>query len=116
GQMTDHPDYNLSTPDFFKQLLSPEDRFSRIITRADEHTPRSTARLFGFQYAFIQHPFKPNEWVGVITLVLHGSDASRIHLKRGLFFTQVNNKVISKQNMPAIISDLESSTNSYAML
>ncbi len=115
-QMADHPDYSLPTPVFFKQLLSTQDRFSRIRTRIAENTPRSTAQLFGFQYAIIQHPFKPTELTGIITLVLPGSDACRMHLKRGILFTQVNNKVITRQNMPAIISDLESNTNSYAML
>jgi len=117
GQMTDHPDYNLPTQDFFKQLLSPEDRFSRISNRSDIGVPKSTARLFGFQYALITHPFNPQQLAGVITLVAPGSDAaSRVHLKRGMFFTKVNNRVITKQNMAAIISELESKDNSNAML
>jgi len=116
-QMTDHPDYSLPTQAFFKQLLSPEDRFSWISNHTDVSSPQYTFQLFGFHYTLIRHPFNPQQLVGVITLVVPASDAaSRVHLKRGMFFTQVNNKHITDQNMNAITGELESKASSNALL
>ena len=116
-QITSHPDYSLPTPDFFKQLLSPEDRFSWISNGSNISAPKTTPELFGFHYVLINHPFDAQKLVGVITLVVPGSNAnSRVHLERGMFFTKVNDKTISTQNMAAIIADLESMTNSAVML
>jgi carboxyl-terminal processing protease len=116
-QIKENPDYSLPTQDFFKQLLSAEDRFSWISNRTGIEAPKTTAQLFGFHYAFIPHPFNPQQLAGVITLVVPNSDAdSRLYLKRGMFFTKVNDKIITGQNMAAVKSELESNTNSNVML
>jgi carboxyl-terminal processing protease len=116
-QMTKKPDYNLPTHEFYKQLLSSEDRFSWISNRADIKPPQLTIQLYGFGYALINHPFKAGQLAGVVTQVISISDAAtRVALKRGMFFTKVNDKVITEENMASVISDLESSTNSNVML
>lgn len=116
-RMITHPDYNLPTPDFFKQLLAPEDRFSKISNRIDVNATPSTARLFGFHYAFIPHPFNPQQLVGIITLVVpNGPAASRPRLKRGMFFSKVNDKIITHRNMADVIKDMGSKENSSLML
>lgn len=115
-QMPARPDYSLPTQDFFKNMLSPEDRFSWISNRTDVLAPQYTFQLFGFHYTIIRHPFNPQQLAGVITLVVPGSDAGRVQLRRGMFFTQVNNKVITDQNMKAIVGELESKANSTVLL
>ncbi|WP_315823753.1 hypothetical protein [Paraflavitalea speifideaquila] len=42
-----------------------------------------TADIFGFHYSLITHPFNSQQLVGIITMVIPGSDANIIGLKRG---------------------------------
>jgi carboxyl-terminal processing protease len=103
------PDYSLPTPDFFKQLLSPKDRFSYISNRSSIGPVKTPAELFGFHYTLIPHPFDAQQLAGVITCVAPGGNASSIGLKRGLMFTKVNDQTITPQNKGAITQALQAS-------
>ena len=113
-QMTGKPDYSLPTSEFFRRLLSPNDRFSWMGNGSTVSAPKTTAELFGFQYSLINHPFQAQQLAGVVTLVAPDSYAGRNHWRRGMFFTRINDKIITPQNMQALITELQS--NNQAML
>lgn len=102
-QMTGKPDYTLPTPEFFKKLLSPGDRFSWISNRKDIGPAGSTADLFGFHYSLVSHPFDAQRLVGIISLVTPDGPSSRKQLKRGMFFSKVNNETTTPANMNTVI-------------
>jgi C-terminal processing protease CtpA/Prc len=98
ADMPAHPDYSLPTEQFFRQLLSPKDRFSWISNRTTIGSPKTTAETYGFYYSFTTHPFDPQKLIGVITNVIPGSNAQGRGLKRGMVFTLVNDKAITADN------------------
>ena len=107
ADMPAHPDYSLPVPDFFKSLLSPNDRFSWISNRSTIGPAKTPAELFGFHYALTAHPFDAQKVVGVVTCVVPGSNAADRGFKRGMVFTQVNNLPITPQNRPTIVQALQ---------
>lgn len=115
-QMTSKPDYTLPTDDFFKKLLSASDRFSWSSNRSNIGPAKTTAELFGFQYTLINHPFIPAQLAGVITLVAPDSYAGRINLRRGMFFTKINDKIITAQNMQSLVTELASNSSAILQL
>lgn len=109
-EMPAHPDYSLPTQDFFKQLLSPKDRFSWISNRSTVGSPKTSADLYGFHYTLTTHPFDAQTLVGVITCVVPGSNASSKGFKRGVIFTKVNDKAITPENRETIVQSLQASS------
>lgn len=107
AEMPAHPDYSLPTRDFFKQLLSPKDRFSWISNRSTAGAPKTSAELYGFHYSFAAHPFDAQKLVGVITCVVPGSNAATRGMKRGMLFTAVNDKAITPQNRSTVAQELQ---------
>ncbi|WP_238555266.1 hypothetical protein [Chryseobacterium sp. P1-3] len=68
-QMPAKPDYRLPVKDFFKSLLSPQDRFSFIVNTADASSyPRSIRNMYGFDYTVIQQ--SNGNVITVVKLVL----------------------------------------------
>lgn len=98
ADMPAHPDYSLPTEQFFKQLLSPKDRFSWISNRTTIGAAKTTAETYGFYYSFTKHPFDPKRLIGVITHVTWNTNAYVRGLQRGMIFTTVNDKVITTDN------------------
>jgi carboxyl-terminal processing protease len=98
ADMPAHPDYSLPTEQFFKQLLSPKDRFSWAGNRTSIGAPKTTAETYGFHYTFTTHPFDRQRWIGVITNVIPGSYAYNKGLKRGMIFSAVNDKPVTATN------------------
>src|SRR5688572_78582 len=107
AEMPGNPDYSLPTQDFFKQLLSPKDRFSYISNRSAIGATKTSAELYGFHYALATHPFDVQKLVGVITCVVPGSNASTKGYKRGMIFTAVNDKILTSQNRETTIKALQ---------
>ena len=105
-QVTGKPDYTLPTQEFFKRLLAPEDRFSWISNRSDIGPSGSTPDIFGFYYSLIAHPFEAQRLAGIVTLVIPGGKGEAVGLKRGMFFTKVNNTAVTAANMNTIIEVL----------
>jgi carboxyl-terminal processing protease len=110
AEMPAHPDYSLPTEEFFKQLLSPKDRFSWISNRGATGGPKTAAELYGFHYALTAHPFDAKKLIGVITCVMPGSYAGNRGLKRGMLFQGVNDKTISGENRQATIQALQATS------
>jgi carboxyl-terminal processing protease len=107
ADMPAHPDYSLPTGEFFKQLLSPKDRFSWISNRSTVGGPKTAAELYGFHYTLTTHPFDAQKGVGVITCVVPGSYASARGLKRGMLFNAVNDKPVTAENGQTTLAALQ---------
>jgi C-terminal processing protease CtpA/Prc len=108
-QMPAKPDYRLSTKDFFKSLLSSQDRFSFMVNTEDSSSyPRSIRNMYGFDYTIIQLP--NNEVVTVVKLVLQNSPAFNAGLERGMIITKINGKVITASNAEAMASSIKDQT------
>jgi C-terminal processing protease CtpA/Prc len=96
------PDYSLATTAFFKSLLPTEDRFSVLFNGRDVMPAKSTFEQYGFHYSLVTHPFDAQGLVGIVTMVMPGTDAANRHLQRGAIFTKVNNVSVSTANISAI--------------
>lgn len=108
-QMPAKQDYHLPTKDFFKSLLSSQDRFSFIVNTTDPNTyPKSVRNLFGFDYAILQLP--GGEVVTVIKLVLKNSPASNSGLERGMIIKKINGQPISASNAQQLTESISSKT------
>ncbi|RQO33016.1 peptidase S41 [Chryseobacterium sp. KBW03] len=108
-QMPAKPDYRLSTKDFFKSLLSSQDRFSFMVNTEDSSTyPRSIRNMYGFDYTIVQLP--NNEVVTVVKLVLQNSPAFNAGLERGMIITKINGKTITASNAEAMASSIKDQT------
>ncbi|MCJ7935696.1 MAG: S41 family peptidase [Chryseobacterium sp.] len=109
GQMPAKPDYHLPTKDFFKSLLSPQDRFSFMVNTADPSSyPRSIRNMYGFDYTVIQ--LANGEVVTVVKLVLTHSPAFNAGLERGMIITKINGKAITAANAETITSSMKDHT------
>lgn len=108
-QMPQKPNYSLPTQDFFKSLLSPQDRFSFILNTKDASTyPKSARSMYGFDYTILQQP--DGKIVTVIKLVLQNSPAQNASLKRGMIITKINGAVITSANMGTLSSSVINSS------
>lgn len=108
-QMPAKPDYHLPAKDFFKSLLSPQDRFSFIVNTQDSSTyPRSIRNMYGFDYSVIQ--LTNGEVVTVIKLVLTNSPAFNAGLERGMIITKINGKAVTAANAESITSSMKDQT------
>ena len=108
-QMPAKPDYHLPTKDFFKSLLSPQDRFSFIVNTSDSSTyPLSVRTMFGFDYTLLQLP--GGEVVTVLKLVLKNSPASNAGLERGMMIKKINGQNITASNAEQLTSAIPSHT------
>jgi len=108
-QIPAKPDYHLPVKDFFKSLLSSQDRFSYIVDTKDSSTyPRSIRGMYGFDYAVLQ--LGNGEVVTVIKLVLTNSPAMNAGLKRGMMIKKINGTVITASNAEQLTSSLPDQT------
>jgi len=108
-QMPLKPDYHLPVKDFFKSLLSPQDRFSFIVNTADTSTyPKSVRNMFGFDYTSLQ--LTNGEVVTVIKLVLKNSPASNSGLERGMMIKKINGQIITASNAEQLTASIPNQT------
>lgn len=108
-QMPAKPDYHLPVKDFFKSLLSPQDRFSFIVNTTDSSTyPRSVRNMFGFDYTVLQ--LTNGEVVSVVKLVLKNSPASNAGLERGMIIKKINGQAITASNAEQLSSGIANQT------
>jgi carboxyl-terminal processing protease len=108
-QMPAKPDYHLPVKDFFKSLLSSQDRFSFLVNTADSSTyPLSVRTMFGFDYTILQ--LQSGEVVTVIKLVLKNSPASNAGLERGMMIKKINGQSITASNAEQLTSGIPSHT------
>lgn len=110
-EITSHPNYSLPSKDFFKQLLSSKDRFSRLTNRNESQAGLTTAEQMGFYWSFIDHPGDLYKKVGVITFVVPASVSDKQGMQRGMFFTKVNGEELRVENADRIAQALISGTS-----
>lgn len=108
-QMPAKPDYHLPIKDFFKSLLSSQDRFSFIVNTEDSSSyPRSIRNMYGFDYTVLQ--LANGEVVTVIKLVLKNSPAFNAGLERGMIITKINGKTVTAANAETMIATMKDFT------
>ena len=108
-QMPAKPDYHLPVKDFFKSLLSTQDRFSFLVNTSDSSTyPRSVRNMYGFDYAVLQ--LANGEVATVIKLVLKNSPASNAGLERGMMIRKINGQTITASNAEQLTSSIPTYT------
>lgn len=94
-------DASLSPGEYFKSLLSGEDRFSWISNQADVLPPSSTYHTYGFHYALVQ-PSGYEGYIGVVMYVNGGGAAARAGLQRGSYFVAVNGEKMHAGNVEQV--------------
>lgn len=108
-QMPAKPDYRLPVKDFFKSLLSSQDRFSFMVNTEDSSSyPRSIRNMYGFDYTVVK--LASNQVVTIIKLVLQNSPAFNAGLERGMIITKINGKVITAANAESMASSIKDQT------
>jgi carboxyl-terminal processing protease len=89
----------LQTIPFFNQLKYTEDRFSHIYDAADPGTiEKYMLFTYGIDFAVIPWSQAPGGALGVVRLVLPGSDAEQQGIKRGSYFTHINGAALNSSN------------------
>jgi C-terminal processing protease CtpA/Prc len=84
---------------FFNRLKHSADRFSIIYNPGDYYSiPRTMLYSFGMDYSVIEWPNAAGGVIGVINYVIPGSVAEQRGLKRGTYFTRINNTVLNSSN------------------
>jgi C-terminal processing protease CtpA/Prc len=86
---------NNSATLFFKSLLNSADRFSYLDDPDEVKTEYSSFGYYGFDYALLSNVAGTGTLIATVTLVVPGSAADKAGLKRGDFFTTVNDIIIS---------------------
>lgn len=108
-QMPAKPDYHLPVKDFFKSLLSSQDRFSFIVNTEDSSTyPRSVRNMYGFDFTVLQLP--NGEVATIIKLVLKSSPALNAGLERGMMIKKINGQTITAANVAELTSSIPDHT------
>ncbi|MFC0516371.1 S41 family peptidase [Mucilaginibacter angelicae] len=90
-----NPSENNSSTSFFKSLLNSADRFSYLDDPDEVKTEYSSFGYYGFDYALLSNAAAPGGLIATVTLVVPGSAAYKAGLKRGDFFTAVNDIIIN---------------------
>lgn len=108
-QMPAKPDYHLPVKDFFKSLLSSQDRFSFAVDTQDPSSyPRSVRNMYGFDYAVVQLP--NGNVATTVKLVMKNSPAFNSGLERGMMITKINGKAITAANAEELTSAIKDQT------
>lgn len=108
-QMPAKPNYHLPVKDFFKSLLSLQDRFSFLVNTTDASTyPLSVRNMYGFDFTVLQ--LAGGETATVIKLVLKNSPASNAGLERGMMIRKINGKLITAANAEELSSSITKQT------
>lgn len=103
-QIPKNPDYSVPTPQFFKSLLAPEDRFSFAVNTKDPATyPRSVRGFYGFDYAVAAYA---GQTFVVVKLVLDNSPAASAGLRRGMLITKINGTAVSASNAESLAASM----------
>nr|WP_281270919.1 S41 family peptidase [Mucilaginibacter oryzae] len=100
--MPQSPVPGASSTAFFKSLLNNADRFSYLDDPDEKITEYSSFGYYGFDYVIVNNATTPGGLVATVTLVVPGSAAYKAGLKRGDFFTAVNDVLISSASSNTI--------------
>lgn len=106
-QLPTNPNTTLETTAFFTGIKYTEDRFSLLYNPQDPATYATDIRSkYGIDYSIISWPQQPEGVIGVIKLVVPGSYAAAAGLKRGSYFTRINESSLTAANAAMLSEQL----------
>ncbi|NML36584.1 hypothetical protein HHL17_05180 [Chitinophaga sp. G-6-1-13] len=106
-QLPANPNNTLETISFFHSIKYTEDRFSLLYNPEDPATYATDIRSkYGIDYSIISWPQRPEGVIGVIKLVVPGSYAAAAGLKRGSYFTRINETSLTAANAATLSEQL----------
>ena len=98
-QLPGQADRSMETQAFFSNIKSSEDKFSLIYNPKDPATIKSDMLYkYGVDFSIIDWPSAAGGVIGVIKLVVPGSYAAADGLKRGDYFTRINQTQLTTAN------------------
>lgn len=98
-QLPANPDINQEPVPFFAGIKNTADRFSLLYNPQDPATYANDIRSkYGIDYSIISWPQRPEGVIGVIKLVVPGSYAAAAGLRRGSYFTRINETSLTAAN------------------
>ncbi len=106
SQLPSKPNYTLSPDLFFESLLSKEDRFSFIIPNIIDlmNMLHDVDKTYGYEFSLYPSPNSSNDVFGQIIYIEKNSPAYYAGLKRGDFFTAINNTTLTIDNYQNLLS------------
>ena len=99
-----NPDISLDPKAFFSSVRHTRDRFSFILIPGDPSTRTPAARDYGFECITAEER-NTQRVIGIVTLVLQDSPASRAGLKRGDYILKINGTVLSNANAATLLNE-----------
>ncbi|MBC9911370.1 S41 family peptidase [Chitinophaga varians] len=106
-QLPANPNTTLETTAFFTGIKYTDDRFSLLYNPEDPATYATDIRSkYGIDYSIISWPQRPEGVIGVIKLVVPGSYAAAAGLKRGSYFTRINETSVTAANAATLSEQL----------
>ncbi|MCW3462820.1 S41 family peptidase [Chitinophaga nivalis] len=100
-------DATLSAPDYFQSIKNANDPFSLLYNPGNWNTyPRYMFYNYGMNYNVIPWPSAPGGAIGVIELVIPGSNAAAAGFSRGHYFTRINGTPLTAANAPALTAQV----------
>jgi len=101
-----------STEAFFNRLVNPADKFSWISNGQNIPAPKNCFDLYGFHYILVENTaYSADKLLGVMSLVAGESAAERAGFERGFYFSKINGQAITKNNLAAMQTLLNSGNN-----
>lgn len=95
------------TVSFYNSLKNAADPFSMIYNPGNWATfPRSMLYNYGMDYSIIPHPSAASGFIGVVRLVIPGSNADKAGFSRGMYFTAINGQPVNSSNAATITAQL----------
>ncbi|MBO9730676.1 MAG: hypothetical protein J7623_18680 [Chitinophaga sp.] len=111
-QLPQQADATQATQAFFDRIKSPEDKFSLIYNPAEPASVKSDMLYkYGIDFSIINWPSATGGVIGVIKLVIPGSHAAANGLKRGTYFTRINEIPLTTANSATLSEQLRTATS-----
>lgn len=106
-QLPERADNSLETQAFFNSIKSGEDKFSLIYNPKEPATIKSDMLYkYGVDFSIINWPQAAGGAIGVIKLIVPGSRAAADGLKRGDYFTRINETILTPANGASLSEQL----------
>jgi carboxyl-terminal processing protease len=110
-QLPGQADRSLETQAFFDHIKSNEDKFSVIYNPKEPATIKSDMLYkYGVDFSIIDWPTAAGGVIGVVKLVVPGSYAAADGLKRGDYFTRINQTMLTTANSTTLPEQLRAAT------
>jgi C-terminal processing protease CtpA/Prc len=95
------------TVTYFNALKNNADPFSLLYNPGNWSTyPRYMLYNYGMDFSVIEWPDVLESAIGVVTLVIPGSNAANAGFKRGDYFTRINNTVVTAANAASLTAQI----------